>query len=511
MRAFTIDVETDLCRGMPSFNVIGLPDAAVKESRDRVCSAMKNCGYEFPVGKITLNLAPADVRKSGAGCDLPMLVSLLIASGQLSAAEGGGVSCLRGPSLLGGVCAFIGELSLSGEVRPVNGVLPMVLHAAAQGMDAVFVPAQNAPEASAARGVPIYPISHVNELTAFLSGSTELVPLMPLEEVPPPVHAAPDFRDVKGQALARRAMEIAAAGGHNLLLIGPPGSGKSMLAKRFPSILPDMTFSEAVETTKIYSVAGLLEKGAALVSTRPFRSPHHTVSPAGMSGGGSLPRPGEISLAHNGVLFLDELPEFARDALEVLRQPMEDGVVTISRASGTLSYPCAMTVIAAMNPCPCGYYGHPTRSCTCSPQRIENYLSRVSGPFLDRIDLHVSADPVEFESLSSTEPGECSAAIRKRVNAARDIQNGRYRETPEVTCNARLTPALLQKSCPVSDRGRQLLQSAFDRLGLSARAYERILKVARTIADLAGEEVIGASHIGEAVQYRSLDRKYWKG
>lgn len=495
MDAYTIQVETDLATGLPRFDVIGLPDAAVKESRERVGAALKNCGYELPLGRITMNLAPADVKKTGAGYDLAMLISLLIASMQLRPLEQ--------------ACAFIGELSLTGEIRPVNGVLPMALHAAEEGVAALFVPAQNAPEASVVRGVPIYPVSHVKQLTSFLAGALELSPLEPLDGMPAvPFHPAPDFADVKGQEICRRAMEIAAAGGHNLLLIGSPGSGKSMLAKRLPSILPDMTFDEAVETTKIHSIAGLLPKGEPLITVRPFRAPHHTISPAGLSGGGAIPRPGEISLAHNGVLFLDELPEFPRNVTEILRQPIEDGTVTISRVSGSLTYPCSIMVVAAMNPCPCGYYGHPTRPCTCPEGRVQTYLNRVSGPLLDRLDLHVDALPVEFDSLSSSAAGESSAAIKKRVEAARLIQRERYRDSG-IRCNARLTPGRLQQDCPVNDQGKQMLHNAFDRLGLSARAYDRILKVSRTIADLDGQEIIGPSHIAEAIQYRSLDRKYW--
>lgn len=501
MTATMVEVEADLSVGLARFDVVGLPDAAVKESRDRVCSAMKNCGYEFPTGKITVNLAPADLKKTGPVYDLAIFLALLTASGQLGEEKEGFLNT--------GKSIFIGELSLSGTLRPVNGVLPMVLHARENGFAAAFVPVENAAEASIAEGIAVYPIRHIKELLNFLSGAIELTPLPPATRESAAEAFVPDFSEVKGQLPARRALEIAAAGGHNALLIGSPGSGKSMLAKRLPSILPDMTFEESLETTMIHSVAGLLPRNHALITTRPFRAPHHTVSPAGLSGGGSIPRPGEISLAHNGVLFLDELPEFSRASLEILRQPIEDGRVTISRVNGTLTYPCSVTVIAAMNPCPCGYFGHPTRSCTCSVGKVGQYLSRVSGPLLDRLDLHIETTPVEFESMASREPSESSAAIRERVNRARTIQIDRYRGT-DIRSNARLTSSRLAQDCPVSDAGMVLLKNAFDRLGLSARAYDRILKISRTIADLDESDRIESHHIAEAIQYRSLDRKYWQ-
>lgn len=495
MTSHMVEVETDLTRGMPRFDVVGLPDIAVKESRDRVCSAIKNSGYEFPVGKITINLAPADIRKTGPLYDLAMLLSILYATGQLNCRVDNSV--------------FIGEISLSGELRSINGALPMAIHAKGQGFENIFVPLDNAKEASIVEGIKVYGISHVKQLINFLTGGAELTPHAPdLTPVRSELFV-PDFSEVKGQFGARRALEIAAAGGHNAILIGSPGSGKSMLAKRLPSILPDMTFEESIETTKIHSIAGLLSKDNPLVTSRPFRSPHHTVSPAGLSGGGTIPRPGEISLAHNGVLFLDELPEFSRAAMEILRQPIEDSRVTISRVNGTLSYPCSVMLIAAMNPCQCGYFGHPTRPCTCTPTKVSHYLSRVSGPLLDRLDLHIDSMPVEFDHISSAAKAESSAEIKARVDAARKIQNERFSGTG-ITCNARITPARLADDCPTSDSAKQMLRGAFDRLGLSARAYDRILKVSRTIADLDKSEVIEGRHIAEAIQYRSLDRKYWQ-
>ena len=494
LETFNVRVEADVAMGFPGFDIVGLPDASVKESRDRVRSALRNCGFEIPDGKITINLAPAHIRKEGSVYDLPILMALLKYSGQLVADISNSV--------------FIGELSLSGDVRSVNGVLPMTMKAKEEGFQNIYVPYHNKNEAAVVKGINVYPIKNLNQLFDHLCGRKPLeTATVDIEDEENAVQI-PDFSQVKGQSEAKRAIEIAAAGMHNILLIGTPGSGKSMLAKRIPSILPDMTFEESIETTKIHSVAGLLGANKGLITARPFRAPHHTVSAVGLSGGGTVPKPGEVSLAHNGVLFLDELPEFSRAAMEVLRQPIENGEITISRVSGTLSYPCDVMLVAAMNPCPCGYYGHPTRKCICGPKAVTRYLSKVSGPLLDRIEIQIEVPPVEFSDLTSQIQEECSADIKKRVNKARYIQQERYKGTG-VKCNSGITPAMLNKCCPMDDKAQQLLGKAFDKMGLSARAYDRILKVSRTIADLDQSEVIKSIHIAEAVQYRSLDRKYW--
>ena len=495
--AYLVEVEVDIYPGKGDYITVGLPDLAVKESRERIKSAIKNCGLDFPFQNITVNLAPADVRKEGSAFDLPIAIGILGTNGILQQKNIDQY-------------LFLGELSLDGGLRPIKGALSSAVRAKESKVKYLVLPEANAREAAVVEGIDVYPMKSLPQVLDLVNATTVFQPMRIEKDalLDEASHYSVDFREVKGQYYAKRAMEVATAGGHNILMIGPPGSGKTMLAKRIPTILPPMSFDEAIETTKIHSVAGLLLPSHGLVGTRPFRSPHHTISDAGLIGGGVIPRPGEVSLAHNGVLFLDELPEFQRNVLEVMRQPLEDGQVTISRAAMSLTFPARFMLAAAMNPCKCGFHNDPTHDCGCSPAQIQQYIARISGPLIDRVDIHIDVPAVKYRELIANDPSENSATIRERVAAARKVQQQRY-ASEKLFSNAQMGPRLIRKYCAIDDACQRLLEQAMTKRGLSARAYDRILKVARTIADLEGREKIVSTNISEAIQYRSLDRNYW--